>query len=1541
MTRIKGITKVCLVILLLASIGMATSSHAQLYNVKAVVAGMDFSVALKKDGKVLAWGGDHWGQLGDPIAQNFRTLPGLVPDLRDVVDLDTDRYYALARKADGSVWGWGQNLGGNLSTGGLGSSHHTPVRAIDPSDPSGYLSDVLALDADSDVSMFVKQDGTVWGVGDNANGDLGIGSFGGPCGTYSHCEPVQVRDPSDPSGFLTDVAAVSTVGNSTMVVKADGSVWGWGSGIVLGIGTFNRQLYPVRIMEDPTDPSGYLTNVIAIDAEVSHSIVLKEDGSVWTTGTNTYACLGHGPLTTSHTALNPGRVEDPSDPSGYLSDVVAVSVGGWNAVALKRDGSVVSWGRYVTGDGTQETRYRPVRVVDANDPTGYLTNVISISSGYQHCMVVKKDGSVYGWGDNFSGQVGDGTRATRHSAVQVQMPTNLLEVVSPTVLSPGQEVTVTLLISNIFNDTLVDTIAAVDLPGDFRYVSSTNDGILRDDTDSYQVFWKLENLESFEAAKLSVTVELPWGMPEGSSTIAGTVAARNFDSIIDIDDYLNYSPLRIVHAEDLTQDLIDDLLATDPEMAGLFLYALSQGYEFYGNGQYAEMNDGRWITMLVLMDRANRAPVFLHRTADGLVLEQYKDETYARFDHTGGYRIDLENGTFETWGDWAEQFSPSYARCVMNCMGPKIPYMAIKQIFWVIGAIDTGVDCFKCFQFNDVTSCAKCYASLTLDNVPLAGPILTLTKCLAECAGDRYSNFCTKDKKWCGTSIYGYLAGLDTVYIQECQPDGNYFPFYKRLPCNAPLKCYNGECIHPRDIECGGPCDPSTGKTVEIYRPRPVVFLPGHDPNAKSVDFPGGVIPGQTLTYTIEYENTGLGTAYNVFILDELDPNLDESSLVINDGGIYTDSIRLLEWFIGTVPPGGQGSVTFSVNVKDGLTNGTAITNFANIHFPSVPEITPTNPVVNVVRTIVADPQRVETVSGEPVPITLTGRDIYGSSLTYEITSTPLYGALTGAPPDVSYTPDEAFVGQDALYFIVDNGAEQSDPAKVTIDVNPNPADATPPEVIATNPEPGASDVPVSDTPVATDPDVFVPTITAEFSEQVDPATVNDSTFTVSGLVGTVYYDKRRKTALFTPAVPLLSATVYKATISEEVTDLVGNALSSDYVWQFSTGSVVNLSVILPNRGDEIDFGDVLVNATAPDQVATLSSTGTDPLTIMGVTLATTNSGDFLVREDKCTNKTLAQFETCTVHVGFAPTSLGMQVTALEVLSDDTDSPTTSIVVRGNGISDEPPPVDCGPLAGDIPHGSWECTGTLLGDTCDVVCEPGYEPAAPVVATCTETGDWEMDGTPLCEPIDCGVPTDVIEHGTWDCPGGTTQGEVCDAACDDGYEINAPVTATCTENGDWETSGSPVCEPVPQEYNLQVALDPSSGGTVTGDGINCPGLCSAQYQAETEVILSAGASDGYTFDSWSGCNVAVGIQCTVLMNSDRSVTAHFAQEACEVTADFDGDCDVDLADVRYILAFRNRPASAAPDCDLDGDGWITVLDARRCVMQCTRPRCAM
>ena len=158
----------------------------------------------------------------------------------------------------------------------------------------------------------------------------------------------------------------------------------------------------------PVRVSG-LSNIVTITEGGNHSFAFKEDGSVWSWGLNTYGQLGDG------TTINR---KTPVQISG-LSDMVTMTItaGGEHCLALKEDGSVWSWGfnnRGQLGDGTTTNRWPPVQVSG-------LVDVMSIAAGSNHSFALKEDGSVWSWGFNFRGLLGDGTTAmTRATPVQVR-----------------------------------------------------------------------------------------------------------------------------------------------------------------------------------------------------------------------------------------------------------------------------------------------------------------------------------------------------------------------------------------------------------------------------------------------------------------------------------------------------------------------------------------------------------------------------------------------------------------------------------------------------------------------------------------------------------------------------------------------------------------------------------------------------------------------------------------------------------------------------------------------------------------------------------------------------------------------------------------------------------------------------------------------------------------------------------------------------------------------------------------------------------------
>jgi uncharacterized repeat protein (TIGR01451 family) len=105
----------------------------------------------------------------------------------------------------------------------------------------------------------------------------------------------------------------------------------------------------------------------------------------------------------------------------------------------------------------------------------------------------------------------------------------------------------------------------------------------------------------------------------------------------------------------------------------------------------------------------------------------------------------------------------------------------------------------------------------------------------------------------------------------------------------------------------------------------------------------GAIRPDDILQYTIEFENEGDGIAFGVFVEDILDPSLDDSTLILSDGGSYDPVTRKLTWDLGAVDPHAGRTLQVTVATIGDLQPGTRIYNYATVYFPSVPEVTRTN----------------------------------------------------------------------------------------------------------------------------------------------------------------------------------------------------------------------------------------------------------------------------------------------------------------------------------------------------------------------------------------------------------------------------------------------------------------------------------------------------------------------------------------------------------------------------------------------------------------------
>jgi len=259
--------------------------------------------------------------------------------------------------------------------------------------------------------------------------------------TIDRLVPVQVRG-QDGDGFLTNILEIAAGYTHTIALKEDGTVWSWGRNKYgsLGDGTTVRRKTPVKVLGPAGE--GFLEGIVKVAAGNDYSLALMNDGSVWAWGVNDLGQLGNG--TTALSSV-PTKVKGPHG-EGYLSNIVDIDCGNYHSIALKRDGTLYSWGyNYYgqLGDGTIENRNTPVEV-RGPDEIGLMSDVINIDAGVRNSIALKNDGTVWTWGDNTNGQLGDGTESARYSPVQVKGANNETFIKDVIAISMGGNHTIAL-----------------------------------------------------------------------------------------------------------------------------------------------------------------------------------------------------------------------------------------------------------------------------------------------------------------------------------------------------------------------------------------------------------------------------------------------------------------------------------------------------------------------------------------------------------------------------------------------------------------------------------------------------------------------------------------------------------------------------------------------------------------------------------------------------------------------------------------------------------------------------------------------------------------------------------------------------------------------------------------------------------------------------------------------------------------------------------------------------------------------------------------
>ncbi|WP_415060468.1 T9SS type A sorting domain-containing protein [Flavobacterium sp.] len=336
---------------------------------KKISCGSSHVILINSQDYIFGFGSAQTGQLGNQSENNV-----LNPIQFDINNHWKDIYASSLRsffiKQDGTLWGTGNNSFGCLGINSNSGSTNVITQI-------GNASNWLKIVGSPTHTVGLREDGTLWGWGQNNDYELGQGVGNN---YLSQLTPIQI-------GTDNHWVDVGVTDSGTFALKNDGTFWGCGFNSNVILGFLGNYVYTLS--------QGPSNNWSKIKAGSFFILAQKTDGTLWSWGSGTFGQVGNGQFSGS---LTPFQITTDT-----WKDFAAGSL---RSYGIKTDGTLWAWGRNQEGqlgDGTFENRNLPTQIGTDNDWDRIY------AAGATTTVGVKNDGSVWVWGNNDFGQFGNGT----------------------------------------------------------------------------------------------------------------------------------------------------------------------------------------------------------------------------------------------------------------------------------------------------------------------------------------------------------------------------------------------------------------------------------------------------------------------------------------------------------------------------------------------------------------------------------------------------------------------------------------------------------------------------------------------------------------------------------------------------------------------------------------------------------------------------------------------------------------------------------------------------------------------------------------------------------------------------------------------------------------------------------------------------------------------------------------------------------------------------------------------------------------------------